>query len=73
MKNGCMAVCEGANMPTEQAGVDVFQSAKILFAPSQSTGIVILTNSDNGTSLHIELGCRWAAWATSQSVDEVCP
>ena len=34
--NGCMAVCEGANMPTEQAGVDVFQNAKILYAPSKA-------------------------------------
>lgn len=36
LKNGCMAVSEGANMPTEQAGVDHFQAAGILFAPSKA-------------------------------------
>ncbi len=36
VKNGCMAVAEGANMPTEKAGVDVFQKAGILFAPSKA-------------------------------------
>ncbi len=34
--NGCMAVSEGANMPTEQAGVDVFLAANILYAPSKA-------------------------------------
>ena len=34
--NGCIAVSEGANMPTEQDGVDVFQNARIMFAPSKA-------------------------------------
>ncbi len=34
--NGCMAVSEGANMPTEQAGVDVFLEASVLYAPSKA-------------------------------------
>ena len=34
--NGCIAVAEGANMPTHQQGVEVFQKAKILFAPSKA-------------------------------------
>jgi len=34
--NGCLAVSEGANMPTEQAGVDLFLAAKILYAPSKA-------------------------------------
>ena len=33
---GCKAVAEGANMPTEQEGVDAFRQAKILFAPSKA-------------------------------------
>jgi glutamate dehydrogenase (NADP+) len=36
VSNNCIAVCEGANMPTEQAGINVFQTAKILFAPSKA-------------------------------------
>lgn len=34
--NGCIAVSEGANMPTELAGVDAFLEAKILYAPSKA-------------------------------------
>jgi glutamate dehydrogenase (NADP+) len=36
VKNGCIAVAEGANMPTEQSGIDVFQEAGVLFAPSKA-------------------------------------
>ncbi len=36
VKNGCKAVAEGANMPTEQAGIEVFQRAGVLFAPSKA-------------------------------------
>jgi glutamate dehydrogenase (NADP+) len=34
--NGCRAVAEGANMPTEQAGIDIFQRSNVLFAPSKA-------------------------------------
>ncbi|MBA3895888.1 MAG: NADP-specific glutamate dehydrogenase [Sphingomonadaceae bacterium] len=34
--NGCMAVSEGANMPTTLEGVHVFKKAKILFAPGKA-------------------------------------
>ncbi len=36
VRNGCIAVAEGANMPTYQQGIDVFREAKILFAPSKA-------------------------------------
>jgi glutamate dehydrogenase (NADP+) len=36
IQNGCIAVAEGANMPTTQAGVDVYQAAKIMYAPSKA-------------------------------------
>jgi len=36
IKNGCKAVSEGANMPSEQVAVDMFQDQKILFAPSKA-------------------------------------
>ena len=35
-KNGCIAVSEGANMPTEKAGIDLFHSAGVLFAPGKA-------------------------------------
>lgn len=37
VKNGCMAVGEGANMPTTPEGVEVFQKAKILYAPGKAS------------------------------------
>ena len=36
IKNGCIAVSEGANMPTELQGIHLFQNNKILFAPSKA-------------------------------------
>jgi glutamate dehydrogenase (NADP+) len=36
LKNGCMGVSEGANMPTELAGIHAFQEARILYAPSKA-------------------------------------
>jgi len=36
VKNGCVCVSEGANMPTEPQGVDVFLKAKILFGPGKA-------------------------------------
>ena len=36
IKNGVMAVSEGANMPTEQDGIHAFLDAKILFGPSKA-------------------------------------
>jgi glutamate dehydrogenase (NADP+) len=37
VKNGCMAIGEGANMPTTPEGVEVFQKAKILYAPGKAS------------------------------------
>ena len=34
--NGCIAVAEGANMPTDLEGVHVFKDANILFAPGKA-------------------------------------
>ena len=36
IKNGVTGISEGANMPTEKAGIDAYQEAKILFAPSKA-------------------------------------
>ena len=34
--NGCIAVSEGANMPTNLEGVHIFKASKILFAPGKA-------------------------------------
>ncbi|MBB5022441.1 NADP-specific glutamate dehydrogenase [Desulfurispira natronophila] len=36
VNNGCIAVAEGANMPTTPKGVKVFSDAKILFGPGKA-------------------------------------
>ncbi len=36
VKNGCKLVSEGANMPTEAGGVDVFLEAKVLYGPGKA-------------------------------------
>jgi glutamate dehydrogenase/leucine dehydrogenase len=36
VKNGCIAVGEGANMPTLPEAISVFQKAKILYAPGKA-------------------------------------
>lgn len=37
VKNGCIAVGEGANMPSTPEAVEVFQKAKILYAPGKAS------------------------------------
>jgi glutamate dehydrogenase (NADP+) len=37
IKNGCIALTEGANMPSTQKAVEVFHEAKILFAPGKAS------------------------------------
>jgi len=36
VKNGCICVCEGANMPTTPEAIEVFQENKIMFAPGKA-------------------------------------
>ncbi|HYD38804.1 MAG TPA: NADP-specific glutamate dehydrogenase, partial [Allosphingosinicella sp.] len=36
VKNGCIAVAEGANMPTDLDGVHVFKEARLLYAPGKA-------------------------------------
>ena len=37
VSNGCICVSEGANMPTTPKAIEVFQNAKILFAPGKAS------------------------------------
>ena len=52
--NGCIAVSEGANMPSEDDAVEIFQEARIMFAPSKAAnagGVAVsgLEMSQNST------------------------
>ena len=37
VKNGCICVAEGANMPSEPGAIEVYQAAKILYAPGKAS------------------------------------
>jgi len=37
VKNGCFAVSEGANMPTDLEGVHIFREAQLLYAPGKAS------------------------------------
>jgi glutamate dehydrogenase (NADP+) len=62
--NGCIAVSEGANMPTELEGVHVFKEARILFAPGKAanaggvavSGLEMSQNSARMSWKEAELG-----------------
>ncbi len=63
--NGCILVAEGANMPTENKGIDIFLEAQILYLPGKAAnagGVAVsgLEMSQNSERLH---------W-TSKQVDE---
>ena len=61
--NGCIAVSEGANMPTDLAGVHVFKDAKIMFAPGKAanaggvavSGLEMSQNSERRSWTEAEL------------------
>ena len=36
IENGCWCVCEGANMPSDEAAIDTYLAAKILYMPAKA-------------------------------------
>ncbi len=65
VKNGCIAVCEGANMPTTSSGIKVFQDAKILFAPGKAANAGGVATS----GLEMSQNSMRLPW-TAEEVDE---
>ncbi len=63
--NGCMCVAEGANMPTTPEAVEVFQHAKILFAPGKASNAGGVATS----GLEMSQNSLRLSW-TSEEVDE---
>ena len=52
--NGCIAVSEGANMPSTPEAIKVFQDAKILYAPGKAAnaGGVSVSGLETDSELH---------------------
>ena len=65
IKNGCIAVGEGANMPTTPEGVEVFHDAKILFAPGKAANAGGVATS----GLEMSQNSMRISW-TREEVDE---
>jgi len=63
--NGCMCVTEGANMPTTPEGVEVFQDAKILYAPGKAANAGGVATS----GLEMSQNSMRLSW-TREEVDE---
>jgi glutamate dehydrogenase (NADP+) len=64
VKNGCICVSEGANMPTEPAGVEVFQNAKICYGPGKAANAGGVATS----GLEMSQNAAHTAW-TREEVD----
>ncbi|MBU0729392.1 MAG: NADP-specific glutamate dehydrogenase [Proteobacteria bacterium] len=65
VKNGCLAIGEGANMPTVPDGVKVFQKAKILYAPGKAANAGGVSTS----GLEMSQNSIRSAW-TREEVDQ---
>ena len=63
--NGCICVSEGANMPSTPKAVDVFQKAKILYAPGKASNAGGVTTS----GLEMSQNSLRLIW-TSKKVDD---
>ena len=63
--NGCVCVSEGANMPSTPQAIEVFQNAKILFAPGKASNAGGVATSGLEMSQN-SLRIRW----TREEVDE---
>jgi glutamate dehydrogenase (NADP+) len=65
VKNGCFCIGEGANMPSTPEAIEVFQQAKILYAPGKAANAGGVATS----GLEMSQNSQRLAW-TSKEVDE---
>jgi glutamate dehydrogenase (NADP+) len=70
VKNGCIAVAEGANMPTTPEGVRVFQEAKIAYGPGKAANAGGVATS----ALEMQQNASRDSWTfefTERKLDEI--
>jgi len=70
VKNGCICVSEGANMPSEPGAVDVFLSDKILFGPGKAAnagGVAVSGLEMSQNSMRIS----WSREEVDQKLNEI--
>lgn len=65
IRNGCMAISEGANMPSTPEAVEKFLASEVLFGPGKAAnagGVAV-------SALEMQQNAGWASWSF-QEVDE---
>ncbi len=70
VKNGCICVCEGANMPTTIPGVKIFQEAKILYAPGKASNAGGVATSGLEMSQN-SMRLQWSKEEVDQRLHEI--
>lgn len=70
IKNGCMCVSEGANMPTTLNGYHVFESSKILYSPGKASNAGGVATSGLEMSQN-SMRLPWAAAEVDKRLHEI--
>jgi len=70
VKNGCMCVAEGANMPTTPEGIEVLQDAKVMFAPGKAVNAGGVATSGLEMSQNA-MKLNWAATEVDQRLHQI--
>ncbi len=70
VKNGCICVCEGANMPTTPEAIEIFQENKIMFAPGKAANAGGVATSGLEMSQN-SMKLNWAATEVDQKLHQI--
>lgn len=70
VQNGCMCVCEGANMPTTPEAIEIFQENKIMFAPGKAANAGGVATSGLEMSQN-SMKLNWTAAEVDQKLHQI--
>ena len=70
VKNGCICVCEGANMPSTPEAIEVFQENKVMFAPGKAANAGGVATSGLEMSQN-SMKLNWSAAEVDQRLHEI--
>jgi glutamate dehydrogenase (NADP+) len=70
VKNGCICVCEGANMPTTPEAIEIFQENKIMFAPGKAANAGGVATSGLEMSQN-SMKLNWTAEEVDQRLHQI--
>ncbi len=70
VQNGCMCVCEGANMPTTPEAIEIFQENKVMFAPGKAANAGGVATSGLEMSQN-SMKLNWTAAEVDQKLHQI--